>query len=65
MARVVKKERGVARRRMNGVIQSEFRKRKEGAPAFHRVNEAVEDIFQDAIDAFSLTVRLGMSGGGH
>ena len=65
MARIVHEERGMTRRRVNSIIQCKFRERKERTPTFDGVNEAVQNIFEHAINAFGLTVCLGMSSGGH
>ena len=45
---------------MNGIVQCKFRKRKKFAPTRKRVRITVQNIFQNTVDAFSLTVGFWM-----
>jgi len=66
MAQAINNEGRAARRRMNGVVHGELDVGEHRAPRLRRIStRTAEDVLQNAVDAFSLAIRLRMIGRRH
>jgi hypothetical protein len=66
VAKRIEEEWGYSRRRMDAVVDCEFRIWQPSAPVARMIDsDAANDILDDAVDALSLAVSLWVIGCGH
>jgi hypothetical protein len=62
MLQMIHEERGVSCALMHRIVDCEFNKRKQDTPCSRElVTKTAQDVFDNAIDAFCLAIRLRMS----